>query len=306
MASHELTEDELSQPDFQTVRASTSGNYHTCLHLAVRHAIDATAAITAAVSVSPIMMILDRSVPDQLEPASQQLTPFRAVIERAAKQRTISTSIQSSIKSLFCRPHQILISKPFGAMLLLYAGTYFTANTIDTISSFQQGLPPQTTTSTTTKFIAVTTMNIGLALNKDSIYARSFGTVASRSRLLPPISYIPFLIRDGITLYATFNLPPLVAPTLPNSLEAYLSKLTAAQLILPAASQFITTPSHLLGLDLYYRNGSMGISERLRVIRSGWFYTSLARACRIVPAYGLGGVMNNESRRFMMNCSAGY
>ncbi|KAL9076447.1 MAG: hypothetical protein Q9157_003656 [Trypethelium eluteriae] len=184
-------------------------------------------------------------------------------------------------------------------MFFLYMGTYLTANTIDTMSSYKQGLPAASATSSSAKFLAVTSVNVGLALNKDSVFARSFGTQSSRSRSLPLISYIPFLMRDAITLFATFNVPSLLALKLPDTVECCMSKLSTAQLVAPAASQFLTTPLHLLGLDLYYRSGKLSSFERVKAAKKAWLSTSLARACRIVPAYGVGGVINNNMKIYI-------
>ncbi|CAK4030520.1 Hypothetical predicted protein [Lecanosticta acicola] len=239
--------------------------------------------MTAAVAVTPVMTVIDR-----------------AVVEAAAGQSSLMASVRSSLKQMVRQPHKSAAPRPFGAMLLLYAGTYFTANAIDTVSANNEGLRAESTTSSTTKLCAVTGVNVGLALNKDSCFARSFGTAATRSRALPRISYVPFLVRDGITLFATFNLPGRVASSFPDEVEKYMSRLSAAQLIMPAASQFVTTPLHLLGLDLYYRNGKLGFWERVKAAKRAWLSTSLARACRIIPAYGIGGIVNNDSRAYLM------
>lgn len=209
--------------------------------------------------------------------------------------------MRCSSRALITRPHSILATRPFGAMGLMYLCTYLTANIFDSLTSFNEARPPASSSSSSMKLAAVTGVNIGLAMNKDSIFARSFGASASASARLPRISYVPFLIRDAMTLYATFNLPQLAAPQLPDAVEIYVGKLSLAQLAFPAASQFITTPLHLLGLDLYNRQGRLGVRERLKAARSAWLSTSVARACRIIPAYGVGGVLNNMTRNNMMN-----
>lgn len=185
-------------------------------------------------------------------------------------------------------------------MFVLYSLTYLTANTVDTISSYSEDLPASSTTSSTTKFAAVTAVNVGLALYKDATFARSFGSPGSKLRSLPASCYVPFIVRDGITLGATFNIPAAIAPSLPEGVEKYMSRLSVAQLAAPAASQFLCTPLHLYGLNLYYRSGKIGFRERWEFIRRTWWSSSVARACRVVPAYGLGGVLNNNVRKLMM------
>ena len=196
------------------------------------------------------------------------------------------------------------MTRSFYAMLFLYLGTYFTANSIDIVSSYNKDPPAMVTTTSSSRFLAITSVNVVLALNKDSIFARSFGTLSSRSCRLPLISYIPFLMRDGLTLFATFNVPSSIASKLPDIVECRMSKLSVAQIVAPAASQFLTTPLHLPGLDLYYRSRSLGFWERIKAVKTAWLSTSLARACRILPAYGVGGVINNDMKIRMVRLMA--
>ena len=183
-------------------------------------------------------------------------------------------------------------------MLLLYGGTYLTANVIDTLSSHAQQLPASSTTSTLTKFGTVSTVNVGLSLYKDSQFARTFGKTSARA--MPAASYAPFLIRDGLTIFATFNLPQLVAPSLPESMDVVVSRLSVCQFVLPAAMQVFATPLHLTGLDLYNRAGPIPWRSRLQRVCINWMPASMARMCRIIPAYGLGGVVNTNMRRNLM------
>jgi hypothetical protein len=80
-----------------------------------------------------------------------------------------------------------------------------------------------------------------------------------------------------------------------------VQKQSIAQFIAPAAVQFASTPMHLLGLDIYNRQG-MTLSERFTMVRKAWLGSSLARIARIVPAFGVGGVVNTSVRlRLMKN-----
>jgi len=75
-----------------------------------------------------------------------------------------------------------------------------------------------------------------------------------------------------------------------------------AQFASPALMQFISTPMHLLGLDLYNRqaSGGLGWQERLTRIRRDYISSSFARIGKIVPAYGVGGVVNVRLRAALM------
>lgn len=177
-----------------------------------------------------------------------------------------------------------------------------------------KGRAPSSVTSGTSKFAITSGANLSLCLYKDSQFTKMFGaggaggaaaTVGSAQAQarIPPVTYALFALRDSLTVFASFNVPPLLAPVLPISeeVERYASRASIAQFVAPAAVQAISTPLHLLGLDLYNRpsgqNGSSpgGIvtaGDRMgRVVRD-WGKSFLARICRIVPAFGVGGVVN--------------
>lgn len=83
-----------------------------------------------------------------------------------------------------------------------------------------------------------------------------------------------------------------------------MSALSAAQFIAPAALQLFSTPLHLLGLDLYNREGGKGKevswASRMGKVRKDWLGSAVARMGRIVPAFGVGGVVNMNVRRGLM------
>ncbi|KAL8830590.1 MAG: hypothetical protein Q9191_001343 [Dirinaria sp. TL-2023a] len=183
--------------------------------------------------------------------------------------------------------------------MLLYSSTYLTANAIDTMSSTAQNQPASTTTSGLAKFGAISFVNLNLALYKDSQFTKMFGTIAPRP--LPPASYALLALRDSLTIFASFNLPPKVASMLPQSVEDHFSRRSVAQFATPALIQILNTPLHLLGLDLYNRNSPTPARDRLRKVRLDWPATSLARMCRVLPAFGLGATVNHKMRANMMN-----
>ena len=130
---------------------------------------------------------------------------------------------------------------------------------------------------------------------------------AGISRAVPRASYALFALRDSMTIFASFNLPPLLAPVLPISkeLERRMTRTNAAQFLAPAGMQLFSTPLHLLGLDLYNRPGRTGIGWKDRMQRIGrdWMGSSAARMARIIPAFGIGGVVNTKVRaRLMAGC----
>ncbi|TAQ91664.1 hypothetical protein B7494_g119 [Chlorociboria aeruginascens] len=224
-------------------------------------------------------------------------------MQNASGQNTLKNSLKASLTSFVLRPHSLIFSKPFALVCMLYGGTYLTANTLDTITSTVQNKPISHITSGTLKFAASSTANIGLCLFKDQAFARLFGP-GGPPRPVPLPSYALFTIRDCLTIFASFNVPPLLGPvitkTMGQELHKGLNGQMIAQFVAPAAVQVFSTPLHLLGLDLYNRGGKVEWSERWRLVRQNWGVSAMARICRIVPAFGVGGVVNAKVRKTLL------
>ena len=267
----------------------------------VKLIIDVGSATIATVMVAPIVTVIDKYACDgdtyKAEKSHADLCD-RAVAERVSSRMPFLASLGNSLKNLILRPHTFLLARPTRIMMLLYGSTYLTANTIDTMSSTARNQPASTTTNGFLKFGAVSLVNLSLAVYKDSQFTKMFGIISPRA--LPPASYALLALRDSITIFASFNLPPKLGPLLPQSVEDHFSRLTAAQFIAPALAQTINTPLHLLGLDLYNRGSTVSVRDRLRKVRLDWPVTSLARMCRVLPAFGIGVVVNNNVRASMM------
>ena len=231
---------------------------------------------------------------------------YRGIIENASNRRSLRTSVLSSLRGLLLRPHHFVFSRPFALIFGLYTGTYITANTIDTVSSTISSKDASAQTSGPAKFIATSAANMALCLYKDSQFTRMFGPLsASPARLVPPATYALFALRDSLTIFASFNMPPLLAPhlpmhQLPGIIQSSLDSASAAQFIAPAAVQIFSTPIHLLGLDIYNRPAA-NIGARWRTIKNLWGWSCLARMARIIPAFGFGGVVNSRVRKQLMN-----
>ncbi|PFH60051.1 hypothetical protein XA68_11535 [Ophiocordyceps unilateralis] len=256
-----------------------------------RFGADIASAAAAAAVVAPGIAIIDRSI---MEKAS-------------GRSPSLAASIRASLAEAARRPRTLLFSKPSALIFLVYGGTYLTANALDTVNSafVRPELPPSAVSSGPAKFAASSAANVGLCLVKDRAFVKLFASpAAARPGPVPLPCYALFTLRDCITIFASFNLPPLLAPYLdarmPPALTALFSGHSAAQFIAPAAVQLLSTPLHLLGLDLYARPGSIPPVHRWRAVCSNWLASAAARMCRIIPAFGLGGVVNLKLRRNLM------
>jgi hypothetical protein len=230
-------------------------------------------------------------------------------MENASGANTIACSIKTSLRSLFLRPHTIVLARPFAYIVMVYGGTYLTANTLDTCVSTTRNLPASHVTSGTAKFAASSTANVGLCVFKDQAFVRMFGPPGIVPRAVPLASYALFTLRDCFTIFASFNVPPLMGPWLNQRLsedfKKRMSGATVAQFVAPAVVQTMSTPLHLLGLDLYNKpsggkDGVVTARDRWLAVRRNWAVSVAARICRIVPAFGVGGVVNTKLRKSLM------
>jgi hypothetical protein len=232
-------------------------------------------------------------------------------MENASGASTIARSLRSSLRALLLRPHTIVFARPFAYIAMVYGGTYLTANTLDTCVATTRDRPASHVTSGTAKFAASSAANVGLCIYKDQAFVRMFGPPGVAPRAVPFAAYALFTMRDCMTIFASFNVPPLlgswVDSRLGEDLKKRLSGATVAQFAAPALMQTMTTPLHLWGLDLYNRPSVAGkvgavitARDRWLAVRRNWAVSVAARVCRIVPAFGVGGVVNTKLRKRLM------
>jgi hypothetical protein len=280
--------------------------------------VDLTAALCASTLVAPVITIIDRSI-------------INSTHSKDSLRRILFTAGKDAIS----HPIRFFTSTPFALITILYCSTYTTANLVDTFTtSFSHHESKSTTTkdigdslrikestshapdaasyssthATPLKFLATTTVNMSICLWKDARFAKLFGSPSSAARSVPLTTMALFGTRDSMTVFASFIIPPLLSNKSydnPNAPKALLTP-NQAQFIAPAGVQLLSTPMHLLGLDLYNRPGrEVAWVDRWQKVKSGWFGTSLARMGRIVPAYGVGGVVNASLRRWGMEVVQG-
>ncbi|OJJ46486.1 hypothetical protein ASPZODRAFT_151999 [Penicilliopsis zonata CBS 506.65] len=301
--------DDLRRATQDTPLPTVSSKWNTD-RLGLRLGVDLASATAAGALTCPIITIIDR-----------------AIIEKAAKGFPIRTTITSCLRSMLARPAGFFCSTPFILIYTLYTSTYLTANVIDTLTATVRDKPFATVTPSLVKFLATTTVNMGICVYKDARFAKIFGAppstpsttattagvgataatttaaAAAAVKKIPKSSYTLFCLRDSVTIFASFNVPSLIAPSIPDFLATTPSaKMAVAQFSCPAMMQFISTPMHLLGLDLYNRQpaGGLGWRERAARIQRDYVPSSFARMGKIVPAYGVGGVANVRFREAMM------
>eukprot|EP00608_Synchroma_pusillum_P009013 CAMPEP_0198423758 /NCGR_PEP_ID=MMETSP1452-20131203/3352_1 /TAXON_ID=1181717 /ORGANISM="Synchroma pusillum, Strain CCMP3072" /LENGTH=299 /DNA_ID=CAMNT_0044144079 /DNA_START=36 /DNA_END=933 /DNA_ORIENTATION=- len=242
------------------------------LSLASRVAVDLISAGAASLCVAPFITVVDRSI-----------------VENASGRRELWTGVRQGAAQFAFTPHKAFMLPEFRWVWGLYWNTYATANTVDTACQ-QLGVDPRLP-----KFAIVTIVNMTHCIAKDRFLTRTFGSSAV-PRPLPLMSYLLFAMRDSLTIAASFNAPKIVSQWLQDKHAVAKSTAdTTSQLACPCAVQFVSTPLHLLGLDIY-NNPVSSPAGRALVVRRFYLESALARIGRIGPAFGIGGVGNTFFR----------
>lgn len=253
------------------------------------------------------------------------------VVEKSTHNQPLLPAFRRHLWYSITQPATFLTSRPSLLVWSLYAATFTTANTSETL--FNQVFPHiDRAIAGTTSFISTFFVNTSIGIWKDVKFAQLFGhrttanntadakmanptqakggqtggasAMAARSvsRSIPLATYSAFLFRDGLTIFGSFNLAPMVSASIPDFVASNeLLKILVAQLGVPAAIQWISTPIHLFGLDLYNRAPPIPIKDRLNRVGRDMIGASMLRMCRIIPAFGIGGFANTEGRAFLQH-----
>jgi hypothetical protein len=241
--------------------------------LLLRLGFESFSAIFSALSVAPVISIVDK-----------------AIVSNASGLEPLIPCFINGFKSLFLNPLTFLKQPSFLLIWGVYSGTYIIANSTEAIcervnrSSFYP------------KFFSSSVTNVTLSVLKDKAFARMFGVGSPKP--LPTLSYLLFATRDSATIFASFSIPGPISHHLQTTYALNATACdTLTQLLTPVTMQLFSTPLHLYGLDLYNRQDK-GVSARERIdfIQKEYVKTVLARMARIFPAFGVGGVLNKKVR----------
>lgn len=232
-------------------------------------------AVIAAGSAVPFLMTVDKSV-----------------TLAAAGRMGLGEAILSGLKDVFSRPHQMLTGRAFWLVAAVYGSTYTAANLIDLAAERREAT---TARQNSAKLVGTTAVNTCTSVVKDAAFAKMFGQVeAAAKRAVPPSSYGLFLTRDILQIGAGFIVPPMLAGTLVSAFHMEQKKADqAAQLVCPVAMQFICTPLHLLGLNMYNQPEATARERAAGVWRTCPESIGI-RMARSFFAFGFAGVANRE------------
>lgn len=240
--------------------------------LLVRCGIEAAAATISALTVAPAISIVDK-----------------AIVSNASGLEPLVPCLINGVKTLITKPVYFFKQPSFLFIWGVYSGTYIVANNIEAICERNNR------SSFYPKFVGSSVANVTLSVLKDKAFARMFGQGDPRPMSITSMGL--FATRDSSTILASFSLPDIVSSKFfqPSGMSK-LSADTAAQLVTPVTMQIFSTPLHLFGLDLYNREKAT-FPERTAFVGREYVKTVLARMARILPAFGVGGVVNKYVRK---------
>ena len=110
----------------------------------------------------------------------------------------------------------------------------------------------------------------------------------------PKISYALFALRDGLTIASSFVLKNIARDHLVSDYGmAKKHADLAASFAVPMAAQLFSTPVHILSLDFFNRPNST-FAARMSEIFKGYNSVVSGRVLRIIPAFGVGGYINDS------------
>lgn len=222
--------------------------------------------LTSSLLVSPIMTIIDSSI-------------IRSQLNKMDFKTSLLQTSSDYVNKNIC------FKRPFGVMLLVYSSTYSTANLVELFckkNKIDYKIPT---------LIATSTVNICTIAYKDKEYARMFNNVHN---IFPKKSLGLFAIRDMLTISSSF----VYKKDFTTWLHKYMPNNTAdliASITLPIAAQIISTPLHILAIDIYQRP-FYNFSDRIQNIKVMYKSVCIGRVIRVLPAFCLGGFINDMLR----------
>ncbi|KDO21749.1 hypothetical protein SPRG_13165 [Saprolegnia parasitica CBS 223.65] len=256
-----------------TAAATTTPTTSSLTTLGTKLGIDLAAAGLASFFVAPFITTVDR-----------------AVIENAAGARPLKKALIEISKDCIRNPLQFIRRKEFLLIYGVYTATYLSANGVDTLCETAE------VDSNMPKFLSTTAVNMGACIIKDREFTRMFGVIAPTK--FPLMSMGLFAIRDSLTVGASFIAPPILSAKFQELGQTPRTSNTLAQLTCPMLVQFLSTPLHLLSLDLYNNKG-VAMGDRMSFISREYLKSTTARVARVVPAFGFGGIGNKYFRDTM-------
>ncbi len=225
------------------------------------------AGVTSSLIISPIMTLIDISI-----------------IKSQLHKQTLSKSITENITFYSANKRSFL--KPLLTMNTVYISTYCTANLTELFCK-KQGIDYKLPT-----LLATSAVNIFTIMFKDSTYSKLIKK--QQATKFPLKSNMLFAVRDMSTIMTCFIWKKDVVHYMDKYMDHNKSEVLAS-IFMPSLIQVFSTPLHILAIDIY-EHPEHRLKERLKRIPSIYRSVLLGRVIRAVPAFGVGGFINDMLR----------
>jgi hypothetical protein len=252
--------------------------------------VDAAVALasgaTAAVAVAPFLMCVDRAVVAAAAGTAPGGSVFRAIAANAAE---------------FFRQPRVALKQPALWMVAgVYGATFAAANLSDVAAERSPEVDQKVHSAG--KFVATTGANMTGSVFKDAAFARMYGAAvgaaaaagaAAKPLVVPATSYALFAARDALTIGGAFFVPTTLASLMyaSGATKDESTAMAASQLVSPPLMQIFCTPLHLTALDMVNAPNATA-AQRMGALAKSGPAALLARSLRMLPAYGVGGLLN--------------
>jgi hypothetical protein len=215
-------------------------------------------AAVSSLIISPFVSIIDLSII-----RSQMLS------------EDFKTSIQNNILNYTKNSKSFI--KPNLAMFGIYFSTYGTANLCEKYIDNNLSI-----------LLSTSIVNlIGINL-KDTYYSKLYN---KNKIYYPLLSKSLFCIRDSITILANFVVKKDIVKKLEKSMNHNKAEIIASFLV-PSAAQIVSTPIHIYAIDKFMRK-EISIQDRIKNIRINYKDVLYGRILRTIPAFCIGGFIND-------------
>lgn len=277
-------------------------------------AADCTSAVAVALTAAIPISIIDYSI----------MARVAGVSNSSMKE------LGRGIKTLLLRPHRFFFpcvenkySLVYSVCATTYGFTYIGSNLSKSYCE-SHGMTAQ---ANLTAGIVSGVINTVLTIWKDSVILRQLPPVnaADLTNAIRPVPWITrglFCARDTLTCVGAFTLAPMLATwlggyfyhhkkrpgvpevQLPEEMDKHslpLSTADAAQIATPAMLQFLTTLMHITAIRYRQTYPHFTWKDLNDSLKATYISATLLRICRIVPAFGIGGIMNRHLRSGLLD-----
>lgn len=230
---------------------------------------DVLAGATSSLVVAPFMMVIDASI-----------------VKTQFEKRHLAPTLRSTVKGFV--NGSLPWRQPWQVMVGVYASTYITANTVEGVCK-QCHIDYKIPTTLCTSIVNMTAIAY-----KDRMFAQWFGVISnSHSLHFSARSYGLFAVRDMMTIASSFVLKKNVQSYLEAEHGVHPTWADAgASFVVPMSAQLVSTPLHILAMDLYQRPRET-MASRWALIKNQYSSVCAGRMLRVLPAFGLGGFIND-------------